>query len=168
MLDGAGVLDHAASLEIFRQLLQVGLGSVRDVADEGEQQHGRDVERGQRCEVDEVADRFPGHEVFNTRRAGTVLGIDARHVFRHEVEHLADEDLVGLGVAERLRHEDGRGLAQRSTDDTGGAADGPLGQRQAVEQVVADARSAGCLVGLDSLQAVRTLGVFALFAHGLP
>ena len=68
-----------------------------------------------------------------------MLGVHAAHFLGHEVQHLADEDLVGLGIAEGLRHEQRGGLTQGTAEDAGSAADGAFRQRQAVDQVIAQA-----------------------------
>ena len=85
------------------------------------------MDSGEARKLHEVADRLAGNVIVHPVITRYQWSLHAAHVLGHEIQHLADEDAIGLGVAKGARQQDGRGLAQCATDDAGGAAQGALG-----------------------------------------
>ena len=140
-VDLRAVFNHALLAQLVGQLAQIRLRSVRRVADDGEQQHGREVKRRQARHIDEVADGLARHKLIHG--SGSVgaasrprSAIHAADLFGHEVQHLAHESLIRLGIADRVRQQQRGGLAQRAADEASSAAQRALRQREPVEQLV--------------------------------
>ena len=97
------------------------------------------MKRREARKLDEVANRLARHEVLDAV-VGTGLGRRRpAHVLRHEVEHLANEDAIRLGIAKRPWQQQRGGLAQGAAEDAGEPPHGALRQRQPVAQVLHNA-----------------------------
>ena len=116
MPSSASVGEHAGTLQLRDERLEVDARAVRDVRRRGEQPERREAEGGDRAELDDVAGRLALQQLARVRLACRCLPLDASDQLDRDPEQVLGRRLVEPRAAcEPRQHDLGR-LVHRAAE----------------------------------------------------